>query len=159
MRTLGDDEKGIAGFFEDLPTLLIVLVATTLFLSTMLNTVMTYRDYKETQYIREDLNQFIEEIRNWNYLVLEERGQFAGDRVSSLDADRMKKEFNTTALGYNYRVFIEDRSDYPRQFDKTIHTEEIPDEVEIYSRSSFVTVVDERGNEHLCEMVVSIWAI
>lgn len=157
MRRINDDESAVAGFFEDLPTLLIVLIATTLFISTLVNTVTTYRDYKETEYRRENLDQFVEEIRRWDYLVLEEEGQFIGGRLLNLNKTKMERNFNKTALQHDYRIFIDDRSDYPKEFDVVVETKEIPDDVEVYSKSTAVTVVDEMGNEHLCEMIVSIW--
>lgn len=157
MNRLKNNQKGVAGFFEDLPTLIVVLLATALFISSLLNTVITFSEYKENEYMRDSLNRFVEEIRGWDHLVLEEEGQFIGDRVTGLDRYKLEKAFNTSVRGHQYRVVFDDRSSYPQQFNNIVETQEPPRYANIYTKSTTVTIVDEIGNEHLSVMIVSIW--
>lgn len=156
MDKLRRDVEGIGGFFEDLPALMIVLIATSIFIVSMISTVMTYQKYTEKVYLQNNLDRFVNEMRNFGFLTLDEiEGRFYGERVNTLNEKNITDNFPSLTRNFNFSVIIDDRSSYKIKYET--HVNEIPKDTEVFSESTSITIVDSMGNEHLGKMIISIW--
>jgi len=153
-------EEGTAGFFEDIPVLIVVLIATGIFLYSLVHAYVVYLDNVEYQSMNIEVMDFQDAIRGYEGLTMEfEEGVFSGDKLVSLSLEDLKKDFNPKVLGYQYQVSIIDTSSYQNslEYTKFYATSEPPSRGELYSTTTSVLIAVEE-TYHAAQLTVSIWS-
>lgn len=155
-----DREEGIAGFFEDIPVLIVVTIATGIFLYSLVHAYVLYLDQFEEQRMHENAREFCGSIRSYDGLTYgSEEGIFLGDKLNSLTDEALQEDFNETVLGYDYQISIIDTSDYPISvnFTKSFRTSMPPVKGNKYSITTSILIkVDE--TYHAAQLIVTIWS-
>ena len=153
-------EEGIAGFFEDIPVLIVVTIATGIFLYSLIHAYVLYLDQLENQKMNENAMDLCKSIRSYDVLICNsQEGIFLSDKVISLTHESLQEDFNATELGYNYQISIIDTSDYldSINYTKTFKTSDPPTKGNRYSQTTSVLIkVDE--NYHAAQLLVTIWS-
>lgn len=153
-------EEGIAGFFEDIPVLIVVTIATGIFLGSLVHAYVNYLDQFEHRNMHDNVTDFSDAVRSYEGLVWEyEEGVFEGDKLISLNENTLQKDFNESTLGYHYRIAIIDTSDYPNSNDYSTSFGNLnpPMKANKYTVTTSVLIkVDEKL--HAAQMIVTIWS-
>lgn len=158
--SLGKEEEGVAGFFEDIPVLIVVTIATGVFLYSLIHAYVLYLDQFESQKMNENAMDLCRSIRSYDGLIYKsQEGIFLGDKIKSLTPETLQEEFNVSRLGYHYQISIIDTSDYldSINYTKTFKTSDQPIKGNRYSQTTSVLIkVDE--NYHAAQLIVTIWS-
>lgn len=153
-------EEGAAGFFEDIPVLIVVLIATGIFLYSLVHAYVVYLDNLENQTMADEVAGFQDAIRGYEGLIVDfEEGVFSGDKLISISLEDLKEDFNPRVLGYNYQVSIIDTSSYQNSlnYTKSFATSEPPARGDRYSVTTSVLILIE-DSYHAGQMTVTIWS-
>jgi hypothetical protein len=153
-------EEGIAGFFEDIPVLIVVVIATGIFLFSLVHAYVQYLEQIENQRMHEDAKGLCEAVRSYEGLTADsEEGVFEGDKLFSLTNEALQEDFNVTVLGYHYQISIIDTSDYQSSINYTMSfkTSDPPAGGDRYSVTTSVLInVDD--TYHAAQLIVTIWS-
>lgn len=153
-------EEGIAGFFEDIPVLLVVIIATGIFLFSLVHAYVLYLDQFEYQRMHENALGLSRSVRSYDGLIYgSEEGVFLGDKLTSLTFEALQEDFNVTRLGYNYQVSIIDTSDYQNSvnYTKSFKTANPPVTGNRYSVTTSVLIKVDK-TYHAAQLIVTIWS-
>jgi hypothetical protein len=88
----------------------------------------------------------------------DKEGVFLGDKIMAIFIETMEEDFNPISLGYDYRIIINDVSDYPdgATYKKTIQTSSPPVRSSKFTVNSPV-VIKVSENYHAAQLIVTIW--
>ncbi|MFW6040989.1 MAG: hypothetical protein ACOC85_04055 [Thermoplasmatota archaeon] len=150
------DKKGIAGFFLDIPALLVIIIALSLFTYSIYITHTNYLEEKREQNLKKELEVMTYEFRNYDYIA-ESDGIFKVANLQSLNISILIESFNPDVLGYHYSIEIIDNSGYNPEYSFKFQTQDIPPNRDIYSQWSSVVVRTDGERTHLCNLRISIW--
>jgi|SRR3990172_4819391 len=114
---LRGDRRGIAGFFEEIPLLTIVIIGLSVFLASLFSAYSLYVGALEALRFRENAQDFAESLYADSRLT----GDGPGGRfiAASLTEDvraELETDFQPINLGFHYNVTVSDVSDYPDRF-------------------------------------------
>jgi hypothetical protein len=153
-------EEGIAGFFEDIPVLIVVTIATGIFLYSLVHAYVIYLDQFEYQRMHENALDLCTSFRSYDGLIFgSDQGVFQGDKLISLSNEALQEDYNATVLGYDYQISIIDMSDYSNSanYTKSFKTSTPPARGDKYSVTTSVLIkVDE--TYHAAQLIVTIWS-
>lgn len=108
------DSRGVAGFFEELPLLTIVVVALTLFLASLFTAHGIYFRTLEDLRYRQTAQDFAENIYAHRLLTGGgPGGRFLAPSLSDDVRVKIEGEFRPEGVGFHYNLTIADVSDYP----------------------------------------------
>ena len=112
--TIRFDRRGVFGPFEDLASLLVVIVAIALLVASIALALSNVRsDADRAEFLRR-ANGFLNTLRAYGNLTHEgSEGLFDGAKVRSLNWTRLGSDFAPVHLGFSYNVSIVDVSSYP----------------------------------------------
>jgi hypothetical protein len=120
LRKIYRNSKTVSGFFEDVPTLAIVIVGIALFLSAV---VASYSAYLEHQHKIEFFNKaykFANAVRAYDGLTYDgKEGVFECNKIIFLTSDNISRDLQP---GYPFQIVIEDKSDYHIKYETNIST-------------------------------------
>jgi hypothetical protein len=153
-------EEGAAGFFEDIPVLIVVIIATGIFLYSLVHAYVVYLENLEHSRMTGEVESFQEAVRGYDYLLVDfQEGVYSGDKLMALSTEILKGDFDPHILGYEYRISIIDTSSYQNSLDytKSFATSEPPARGDIYSVTTSVLIVVEDSN-HAGQLAVTIWS-
>ncbi len=155
-----EGEEAIAGFFEDIPVLIVVVIATGIFLYSLVNGYVMYLNQLEHQRMNENAQELCGSIRNYDGLTDGKRdGVFLGDKLLILDMVTLEEDYDPDRLGYGYQISIIDTSNYPNSanFTKSFATSTPPISGSKYSITTSVLIsIDD--NNHAAQLIVTIWS-
>jgi trans-2-enoyl-CoA reductase len=156
---LNQREEGIAGFFEDIPVLLVVTIATGIFLVSLVSAYVNYLDHMKDHNMHDNAADFSQALRGYDELIYDfQEGVFEGEKLISLEDENLQNDFNESTLGYHYQVAIIDTSDYPDSNNYTTSFGNLNppvNENKYTVTTSILIKVDERY--HAAQMIVTIW--
>jgi len=153
------DDKGVAGFFLDLPVLLVIILAMTLFIMTFTNAYFDYRDEIENMKKYENTIDLHRSIQMYDELQYEyedgfKLGHFCMEKLGSMDSETIKKDI-TTDSRYDFSVIIRN---YGGEENWTFVNEDIPERAETYIFYSPVTLVgDTEYDNYIGQLTVILW--
>ena len=158
MSSLG--EEAVAGPFEDIPVLIVVMIATTIFLFSMVHAYVNYLDNIENQRMRENAYSLSNSIRSYEKLTDDSKeGVYLGENVLSLTTEVLNEDFEEAKLGYHFRISIMDTSSYPNSnyYSTSFGKSNPPASGDIYSVTTSVLI---KVNEeyHTAQLMVTIWS-
>ncbi|UCE73450.1 MAG: hypothetical protein JSV56_10520 [Methanomassiliicoccales archaeon] len=154
-----DREEGIAGFFEDIPVLIVITIATGIFLFSLVHAYVAYLDQLEHQRMHENAQRFCKSIRSYSDIIYtSEEGVFLGEKITSLTIEALEEDFSTRELGYEYQVSIIDTSDYPNSVNYT-RSYRTSNPMHTASRYSVTTsvLIKEDDCYHAAQLIITIW--
>lgn len=152
-------EEGVAGFFEDIPVLIIVTIATAIFLYSLVHAYAVYLDCLETQTMQDEARHLGRALRGYEKLAAGgEEGVISGEKLVVLTTESLREDFDPRTLGYQYQVSIIDTSDHPDFMDYTrsFATSEFPSRGNRFSETTSVLI---RVGEtyHAAQLTITIW--
>ena len=111
---MNSSRKGVGGFFEDIPVLIIVTVGISVFLITSMHALSVYLTNDQHMNFRDDVDQFVQNLRTYTHLSDREGGgTFSLDKVKDLSSERLIADFPPAKVGFHYQLSLEviDRSE------------------------------------------------
>ncbi len=162
-RNIKTDKDGVAGFFLDIPVLLVIIIGLTLFILTFTNLYFAYVDEVENIEMYNSSVDVHRKIQMYEEILYEYEGE---TRTGNLCVDKLDdignetfEEDITTDTRYDYAVFIDShQSDHNWTF--VNGDEDIPDRTDLNIFSSPVTLVerrDEGQEKYMGELTVVLW--
>ncbi|UCE36079.1 MAG: hypothetical protein JSW00_11025 [Thermoplasmata archaeon] len=152
-------EEGIAGAFEDIPVLIVVTIATGIFLFSLVHAYVVYLEQLESQRMYENANDLLSSVRSYEGLTHEFReGVFLGDKLITLTSEALREDYDPNVLGFDYQISIIDTSDYPNCVNYTMSFSSI-EEPPTKNRYSVTTSISIKVDEdyHAGQLIVMIW--
>ena len=156
-KTLSDE--AVAGAFEELPVLLVVLVAVSLFSVSVAHSAASWGAEDDYSNLQEDCQAFSEMVRSSRTLCLEGRsGIYDYSRLQNMSQSNFFEEFNSTLLGFEYRVIVQclDTGAGNISQNVTIRTSEMPKGAPLATFSTCVSV-DFDGRMGAARLTATIW--
>jgi hypothetical protein len=161
MRSLAN-QSGVAGFFEDIPALIVVTIGIGIFLTSIVTIYPKYIESKQnSDFIRESFN-VAESIRASDDLLYEpnmQNGVFDAYKVQTMDVQQLNI---TKGTELRCRLEIIDVSDYPAKYNKTLQTFE-DSEVSHFRMKNVVTlpicIKKSETESHPAKMIVTLYKI
>ena len=154
-------DDAIIDTFEELPVLLVVLVAISLFSVSVAHAATSWGDTDDYLTLQEDCQTFAGMVRSSETLCVEGKaGVYDFGRLQNISYDDFLDEFNSSMLGFGYRVSIQciDTSTGNITLNTEIQTSEIPLNIAMASFYTCVNV-DNVGIMGAARLTVTIWRI
>jgi len=156
------NDRGVVGFYEDVPALLIVVVATVIFLASIYSAVNRHGQRTEISDFEREAVEFAEGVRASPLLLYEDNvGQFDATKVQYLDSENLTLSFDHP--DFYYRVELIDVSNYSVKYNQTWSrepdfnfTEEHYEEGRKVIHLS-VTIVVDTDEIHPARLRVEVW--
>ncbi|MDO9537676.1 MAG: hypothetical protein Q7J68_05110 [Thermoplasmata archaeon] len=158
MVRVGND--AIAGAFEELPSLLVVLVAISLFSVSVAHASISWNENSDYLALQEDCIVFAGMVRNSKVLGMDgQPGTYDSKVLLNLSEESFFEEFNSTLLGFGYRVVINCiDSDGQSNLNLTIQSSEIAQATDFATAHTCVNV-DMGGKMAAARVAVTIWRL
>jgi hypothetical protein len=151
----------IAGAFEELPVLLVVLVAISLFSVSVAHAAASWGKSDDYINLQDDCQTFAGMVRASDTLCAEGKtGIFDIGKLQNLSYGDFLEEFNSTLLGFGYRVTIQciETETGNVTLNREIQTSEMPQSLELASFHTCVNV-DNAGSTGAARITVTIWRL
>ncbi len=150
----------MTGFYEDLPTLLIVILSLFIFFGQVAAMYDTYDARWERLEAKNDAMAFPRLVRGYEGLVHESReGVFEATKVDAMSSQRLNADLQP---GFDFHIAIYDLGDYPVAYNATYASAPLPEGPDDYrtgiyvNRLSVLIWVNEE-ELHPAVMIVSTW--
>ncbi len=153
-----DDDKGVAGFYVDIPALLAIIVGISIFTFTIYSAHISYEERRETSEMYDELDSFMKQFRRDEYLC-SDTGEFEGDKINLLNLSLLEELYPRDELGFHYKITFQDNSGYDNDYTTSFQTTNIPRDKSVYTKRSSVVIVEENSIKHLSELRISIWSV
>ncbi len=156
---LSKDNRGIAGFFEDIPALIVVVIAIGMFTVIMVHAYAGYVAQQNALRMYEDCREFTQSIRTYDSLIYQsQEGMFDVQKMETLTNETLEYDFNRTSLGFDYQILIRDVSDYPKPIVKSFGTFHIPPNIGKITITSSINIRVSSDEIHAAQLIVTIWS-
>ncbi len=123
-KTLSVRKDAVAGFFEDIPALMVVVIGVTIFFASMINAFM---NYSVTQFEDDpqEGQKLLEAIISYSGLTKDgyKDGTFDRGKLRNLTIEDLERDIFTE---FEYEIYVEDVSDYPDRENYTFNTSKVP---------------------------------
>lgn len=114
------DRAGVAGYFEDIPALIVVIVGLGIFMASVTNAFVYYTG---RQYVDEpdEGRRLLDNVLSYHGIKRNgyKDGTFDRAKLRNITIDRIKRDILTEL---EFRIYIEDVSDYPDRENFTFET-------------------------------------
>lgn len=148
-----DREEGMIGVFEELPALLVVLVAISLFAVSVAHSYSAWGESRDFLQLQEDCQTFAGMVRGSDTLCVQGKdGCYDLARLEELSEDTFRDEFDPVSLDFEYLVSIQ----YQAIDAVTVQSAEMTPGRGVASFSTCVNVED-NGVMSAARLTVSIW--
>lgn len=140
--------------FEELPALMVVLIAISLFSVSVAHATMSWDDNQEYVALQEDCQTFAGMVRSSDILCGENpAGIYNLASIQNISNEAVLEEFNSTLLGFEYRITIQP---IDNQTAISFQSAEMPDILQVATVHTCVNIV-ESGRMTAARLIVSIW--
>lgn len=150
------DRKGVAGFFIDIPALIVIIIGLSIFTVSIYQAHLSYSEEKREEHMINDLNNFIKVFREYDY-ISESEGIFRIENLKTLNSTILEREYSPTKFKFNYKIEIIDDSNYNNKYYFSFQSDELPKNQDIYSLKSSIILKEDTGINHLSTLRISIW--
>lgn len=151
------DRKAVAGFFSDIPALLAILIALSIFSVSVFNAQQNFEKQKSSEDMKEKADDFLDVVLTSQFT--KNKGRFQADKLVNLNVSSVQKFYPPNSLGFQYNLTIEDNSQYEHSYSCSFQTSSKPALGDIYSASSPINIEEENGNSHIGTVTVFIWGV
>lgn len=150
-------ERGSTEVIEEIPSILVVIVAMFLFLMTMAETVISYTRFQEERLLADDMSSFCDSILSHEPLLHDfAYGQFDATKLNEESTSRFQEHFDSQLLGFRYNITISDVSLYETIYHWTAG--EAPGRSSLRAHALVPAVVcNELGERHSAILRIIIW--
>lgn len=151
------DETGTVDIFEEVPAILVVIVAVFIFLMTVAEGFISYSERKEDDRLTQQLESFCDSLLSFELLLFDsEMGRFDSFRLDAEGREKLHDSFRPDMLGFHYNVTIADVGLYEEKYDWSAG-EEVGESAMSRTTSVPVIVSNAYGQNHPALMRVTIW--
>ena len=150
------DRKGIAGFFIDIPALIVIIIGLSIFTASIYQAHLSYAEEKGEEHMIDDLDNFIKNFRNYDY-ISESEGVYRIENLRTLNSTILEKEYSPAKLEFHYKIEIIDDSNYNSKYYFSFQSDGLPKNQDIYSLKSPIILKEDTGISHLSTLRISIW--
>ncbi|MGM0510697.1 MAG: hypothetical protein ACQESD_06180 [Thermoplasmatota archaeon] len=150
-------KEGVAGFFLDIPALLAILIAFSIFTVSIFHAQQNFSERSEIGSKEEKIRDFIRRIRT--SALTKSEGRFEADKIANLNLSLLQDIFPPDSLNFHYNLSIEDNSQYADSYSCSFQTSKRPRTDNIYSARSPITIEERTGVSHLASLKVMIWGV
>jgi hypothetical protein len=124
MPRLRRDNRAVAGFFEEIPAAVVVMVSLILFFSAVFSGLRVHTQELNSSNFESQAQTFLAELTAYKNLTYENRqGVFDSTRVTTLTTANITYDFHPP---FNYMVVIDDTSAYAAKYNLTLQTAPVP---------------------------------
>jgi len=153
------DNKGVAGFFEDIPVLIVVVISIGMFIVSVVHVYANYAAQQDALRMYEDCREFTQAIRTYDSLMYQsQEGMFDVQKMETLANETLEYDFNRTSLGFDYQILIRDVSDYPKPIVRAFGALHIPRDVSKITITSSINIRVSSEEIHAAQLIVTIWS-
>jgi hypothetical protein len=152
-----EDDTGSVDIFEEVPAILVVVVATFIFLMTIAEGFISYSERKEEDRLTQELGAFCESVLSFEPLLFDsEHGRFDSFRLDAWGREKLHDSFHPGILGFHYNVTIADVSLYEEKYNWSAGEGVKGGDL---SRTTSVPVIISNvyGQHHPAWMSITIW--
>ncbi len=158
MQSLG--EEGIVGPFEDIPVLLVVIIATGIFLFSLVHAYVGYIDNVENQRMRKNALSLSDSLRSYEKLQDgSSEGIYLGEKLQLFSNEKLNEDYNESRLGYHFRMSVLDTSSYPssNNYTKSFGNPSLPIHGNKYTVITSILIrVD--SEYHPAQLIITLWS-
>lgn len=156
-------ESGIAGFFEDIPTLIIITVSLSIFLLSIAQSFASYSRFQDISRFEQECMELSEKVRAYDGLVYDKwmvPGVFDKSKMENLTPEKVSEDLY---IRWDYQIEIIDVTGYYEfSYNLTINSTPMPtvpgvDYTTKQSIYSSVNIWVQEDEVHAGHMIVSIW--
>ncbi len=148
--------QGVAGFFADIPALLAIMIGIWLFTFSLYHTHSRYIEEVQKESMHVEVEDFVRVVRSHHLLAISP-GVFCVERLECVNISLLMEYLDPMDMGFHYRIDIKDDSMYQDSFTLSMQTSTLPQDRDIYSRTSSIVVVHRDGSRHLSSLQVRLW--
>lgn len=153
------DEAGTVDIFEEVPAILVVIVAIFIFLMTIAEGFVSYSERTEEDRLAQQLESFCDSILSFELLLFDsEMGRFNSFRLDAEGREKLHDSFRPDMLGFHYNVTIADVGLYEEKYDWSAG-EEVRESTLSRTTSVPVIISNAYGQNHPAMMRVTIWEV
>lgn len=151
--SLARDESGIAGFYEDIPVLIVVTIGISIFLLSMIHSYGIYAEYKESTALYDECFDLSRSIRSYDAILV--NGSYTGEpTVGRFDANKLSTVEFDLHTEHNYSVSIVDiESGTEWNYGDVIPSDTMIKKVVTTS----VAIQMDANTVHLGKLIVTVW--
>lgn len=153
------NDSGIAGAFEELPVLLVVLVAVSLFSVSVAHAAATWGESDGTAQLQDESDAFSEMVRASDTLCIGgSEGVYDFNSLQIFSEADILDEFNSSVLGFDYRISIQciDPSSGNITLGVEVQTSPLPSGGPVACTHTCVNV-DKGGSVGAARVTVTVW--
>lgn len=151
------DEKGVAGSFEEIPSILIVIVATFLLLMSFAKGFTSHSEFVEENEITSQLEQFCSSILSFEPLLYESKtGQLDSSRLNEYTKQMLNEHYDPDRMGFHFNLTVVDVSSYAEKYNWSAG-EELFESPMVRTTRIPATVSNELGQNHSVLLIITIW--
>ncbi len=152
-----DGVEGSVDLLKDVPSMLVVIVATFLFLMTVTESIMTYTAFQDEKALADEMESFCDSVLSFEPLLHESiYGQLDSTKLTRKTADKFHDTFNPHVMGFHYNITLLDVGLYVNRYN-WFAGEVIKDEGSVRRTSVPANVRTESGQVHPAILKVMIW--
>ncbi len=150
-------ESGAVDVFEEIPSILVVIFATFLFLMTMAESVISHSRFQEERLLAEEMELFCDSVLSFEPLLLDSLyGQLDSTKLDEKTRTQLESQYDPKSLGFHYNITLLDVSLYGTTY--TWSAGEEPDDSSMLRLSLVPAIVrNELGQHHSIILRITIW--
>ncbi len=150
-------ERGTADILEEIPSILVVIVATFLFLMTATDTIITHSEFRSERLLADELSSFCDSILSHEPLLFDSTyGQLDSRKLTEKGRTEFEDHYDTQLLGFHYNITVIDVSLYERIYFWTAGEDPDLSSTRVQSLVP-ATVCNELGEHHSVILRIVIW--
>ncbi len=147
----------MAGSFEEVPTILIVIVATFLFLMGFAKGFLSHSQFREENEINDRLSDFCNSVLSYEPLIFRSKtGQLDSSRLNDHTRQIVNEHFDPYRTGFRFNLTVIDVSSYDTKYD-WFAGEELSESSVIRTTQVPAIVSNELGQHHPVLLRITIW--
>jgi len=151
------NENGAADVFEEIPVILVVIVATFFFLMSVTESIVTFSRRQEEGHLTRELEAFCDSILSFDPLLFDsEPGRFDSSKLNENTKEKLSEDFDPKSLGFNYNLTLVDVSLYEERYNW--HAGEEPADMTWMRTASVPVIISNHIQQHHSAVLfVTIW--
>ena len=156
MGHIGADRTGLE-VLEQIPALILIVMATGIFLSTALHAYVDYGASKGDIHMQEESASFLALVQGWDRLTVDGGDSISLSALLSTTDANITTDFDPDTIGFDYQVAFIDKSGYGDGTVKCLGSSEPPLREAVFASWGSTIVVDSNGNNRPYQVVVYVW--
>lgn len=155
-KSLDSQQKGVGGFFVDLPILILVLAVTAVLITSIYQLYVPVQEEKEKMELNDRCIQLKNEIQNYDKIQAEgQTGEFSIEKLQKVNRSKIKSYLDP-GRDYDYSIFFEDiEGEFERSFGSDLPAENDGTTVSTYTAP--VSLVNQEEVSRIGGLEVKVW--